>query len=460
MITVTYNCKEIATRLVELRNIKMNFDSAIARGGQDGIDAANAVLTKLEDGINVLDDEANGHTKYIVDTLLEQQKNYHQPFAVLPALAGVGSEVAMEMREKPIREFWDAVENLKKVKNELVVPGDTFDKTLQDINYAQRELETKRECLRSIARSLIGVGTPESMEMREELLRCGINPLDIINSLTGIATSEAMMLREKILKNGLDIIATQESAGLIDKEMVDSRKQQFEQGNVLWEVAESLAGVDTPESMKMREELHQKGSFSPPHIRGAILNGLACVSSPESMELRQTLADEAYNELGYDSILRTNRELVELKECILSLLGVDTPEAMDMRRKLLVVGGYNWSIARSLVGIGSTEAMAIRETLLNTKVGKHSMRRAEEMIGLSLAGVDTPEAMAMRERLVTIARDEGENVAHVAWSLVGVNSAEANAFREKYLQNFRGRTFTTPRDWLATAMVCRYGFEK
>ncbi len=457
MITVTYNCKEIATRLVELRNIKMNFDSAIVRGGQDGIDAANAVLTKLDDGINVLDDMANGHTKYIVDTLLEQQKNYHQPFAVLPALAGVGSEVAMEMREKPIREFWDAFENLKKVKNELVVPGDTFDKTLQDITYAEQELETKRGGLSSIAQSLIGVGTPESIDMRENLLQCGINPLDIINSLTGIATSEAMALRERILKNSLDIISMQESFGLINTEQVESRKQQIEQGNILWEIAESLAGVDSPESLKMREDLYQKGALAKAQIRNAILNGLACVSSPESMELRQTLVDDAYDELGHDSIIRTNREEFELKEYMVSLLGVDTPEAMDMRRKLLVVGGYNWSIARSLVGIGSTEAMAIRETLLNTK---SVMRKAEEMIGLSLAGVGTSEAMAMRERLVTMANDRGVNLEHVAWSLVGVNSPESNAFREKYLQNFRGRTFTTPRDWLATAMVCRYGFEK
>jgi len=104
------------------------------------------------------------------------------------------------------------------------------------------------------------------------------------------------------------------------------------------------------------------------------------------------------------------------------LAGVGTPEAMALRERLLTEGADKNQVAYGLSGVGTPEAMALRERLLTEGADKNQ-------VAYGLSGVGTPEAMALRERLLT----EGANKNYVAWGLAGVGTSEAMALRERLL---------------------------
>ncbi|MBI3671494.1 hypothetical protein HY249_01730, partial [Candidatus Azambacteria bacterium] len=76
--------------------------------------------------------------------------------------------------------------------------------------------------------SLAGVGTEEAMEMRERLLKEGVDKNCIANSLAGVGTKEAMEMRERLLKEGANVNYIARSlAGVGTKEAMAFRKKYF-----------------------------------------------------------------------------------------------------------------------------------------------------------------------------------------------------------------------------------------
>jgi len=78
----------------------------------------------------------------------------------------------------------------------------------------------------SVAEGLAGVGTKESMELRERLLKEGAGKDSVARGLAGVGTKESMELRERLLKEGA------------------------KKGYVAW----GLAGVNTEEAEKFRRK--------------------------------------------------------------------------------------------------------------------------------------------------------------------------------------------------------------
>jgi len=128
------------------------------------------------------------------------------------------------------------------------------------------------------------------------------------------------------------------------------------------------------------------------------------------------------------------KEAMELRERLLKegadkndvaygLAGVGTKEAMELRERLLKEGANKNYVALGLAGVGTKEAMALRERLLKEGADKH-------YVTLGLAGVGTKEAMALRERLLK----EGANKNDVALGLAGVGTKEAMELRERLLK--------------------------
>ena len=136
-----------------------------------------------------------------------------------------------------------------------------------------------------------------------------------------------------------------------------------------------------------------------------------------------------------DEITRTLKRLLEesapsraLKESVArGLTGVGTREAMDLRERLLEEGVDKNYVAHGLAGVGTREAMDLRERLLEDGVSK-------SYLTMGLAGVGTREAMDLRERLL----EEWENKDNVAMSLAGVGTREAMDLRERLLKKGAG----------------------
>jgi len=183
-----------------------------------------------------------------------------------------------------------------------------------------------------VAMGLVGVGTKESMELREKLLEQG-KEYYVAYGLAGVGTEEAMELREKLLEQGADKNSVALSlAGVGTKEAMELREKLLEPGGADWNsVALSLAGVGTEEAMELRERLLKKGSS-----KDYIAWGLAGVGTKEAMELREKLLEQGAFK----------------KFVAQGLAGVNTESAEEFRRKyfsdepILIAKSYStsWTI--------------------------------------------------------------------------------------------------------------------
>ena len=135
----------------------------------------------------------------------------------------------------------------------------------------------------SVAWSLAGIGTKESMELREKLLEQEADKDYVAMGLTGVGTKESMELREKLLKQGAnkdDIVLS--LVGVGTKEAMELREKLLKQGANKDDVVLSLAGVGTKESMELREKLLEQGAS-----KKYVALGLAGVNTESAEEFRR-----------------------------------------------------------------------------------------------------------------------------------------------------------------------------
>ncbi|GBD33989.1 hypothetical protein HRbin34_00296 [bacterium HR34] len=396
-----------------------------------------------------------------------------------------------EEREKIVNEI---VENLKKAQKDEASVEDVI-LGLSGIG-SHESITLRRELLREykgeynglIARSLINVGNAESMELRKELQDKGVGSKEIALSLTGVMTSEAMLWRRKLI---------QEAVG----------ENNY---NLLKNIAESLAGIDTTEARELRELLKSSGLKNED-----LILSFTGISNEEAMEFRWKLFNEA---------VKDNRSFDLLRNIAYSLAGVDNDDSFELREKLLEKISQNYSsyeydalmsIAMSLTGVKSQKSIDFRKKLLK-KFGEREVKQEFLIFSLltSLAGVDSDESMKLREELYeqfkttefesserfldsrgfdSYTADEKikeglrkEGIKYLlfnfAASFAGVNNSKAEELKKKYFIDnpdifdiFTKSSFTESISFKATlmaksyftdhwpifdAIVCRYGYEK
>jgi len=155
---------------------------------------------------------------------------------------------------------------------------------------------------------------------------------------------EIVKMDEKFVIEFKEGVEKKEMGSDYQKEKIDAfKKELMNQGVDKGSIAWGLAGVSTPEAMKLREELMNQGVD-----KGSIARALAGVSTPEAMKLREELMNQGVN-----------------KDYIASgLAGVSTPEAMKLREELIRQGVNKDYIARGLAGVSTPEAMKLREELI------------------------------------------------------------------------------------------------
>jgi len=79
-----------------------------------------------------------------------------------------------------------------------------------------------------IALGLAGVGTPESMALRERLITEGADKDYIARGLAGVGTPESMALRERLITEGADKDSIARGlAGVLTDESMEFRKKHF-----------------------------------------------------------------------------------------------------------------------------------------------------------------------------------------------------------------------------------------
>lgn len=276
-------------------------------------------------------------------------------------------------------------------------------------NYLEEKNIVNHETL---ALSLVGIGTPRSIELRKkyieefrqkeerELQKFAFD--SIVRGLTGAESELSIQQREELKRVGADA--------------------DF--------LAESMSGVDTKAAEEFLAYLMKDKNID----KNFIVLGLTGHKRREAMASRRSMLEGGIN-INY---------LAE------SFAGVRTPEAMGWRKYLLQQGASFQSLLLGLIGVEGVEEMEFRRYL--KKRGA-----SNENLLFSLAGVRTAESMKWREMLMK----EGADKNYLVWSLAGVVTEEAEELRKKYFgddADLLARSYATgiPR---LDAIVCRYGYE-
>lgn len=285
--------------------------------------------------------------------------------------------------------------------------------------------------------TLRGIGTAAAMRQREDWLRLGADPALILRSLAGVDTPEAMHMRKRLRDQEVtaraDELAGNQSAiekygmalfesvaGVDTAEAMEFRKEVLASGiRDKFEFAVSLQGLSSDLAMAEREQLVERRLhfFPSPFMPEKVVKGLRGVHTDRAMELRRKLRDKVID----------GRLMME------SVTGVDSPEAMEWRRDYLreaevvveEASERRKAVLLSLVGVGSDDAMNLRQEL-------RQKGAPIELILQSLAGVDTSAAWVIR--------DECEQMGGVLRSdqlesIKGVTSARARESRKLWVND-------------------------
>ena len=166
----------------------------------------------------------------------------------------------------------------------------------------------------------------------------------------------------------------------------------------------------------------------------------------EIMAIKKEMEKEETIE-GYKRIIELARQIKELNE----KEKIEVKIIVENLKELLEKGAIEGSVVLGLTGIGTPEAMAMRERLIEEGANK-------DYVAQGLAGIGTPEAMAMREGFMK----ERVNKDYVAQSLAGVNTKEAEEFRKKYFGDdptLFAKSYSA-ESTIYNGIICRYGYEK
>ena len=173
-----------------------------------------------------------------------------------------------------------------------------------------------------------------------------------------------------------------------------------------------------PESFEQHFPKQPEGPKSPEKIKEE--EGLALVR--EIKEIQKRMEKEGKTIEGYQRITKLAQEIKKLYE----------GKERDFEAEVKTI-------------------VANLEKALKEGVDKNYVARG-------LAGVGTKEAMELRERLLK----EGANKDYVAWSLAGVNTEEAEEFRRKHFADnptLIAKSYSTGLT-VCNGIICRYGYEE
>ena len=319
-------------------------------------------------------------------------------------LAGLNSTRAWEMRRKLLEEnamrervaegisgdYMTFVWQLNKGQEK---PG-SEDDMVPDYDYQEfdesDEVETSAETIEDMsldfmeanmvnnevycARGLAGMDSERAWKLRRDLLASGVDKVEILSGLAGVDSEEAWKFRNDFM--------------------------DFEGINGY--LAISLSGLDSQKAWYLRNKIYNQ---DPEYLGGAVAASLIGLDSEKAWVLRR-------------AIFATGPEYDD--EIALGLAGVDSEEAWNMRGRIHVRNNNLPGLAKSLTGLGSDAAWAMRRELLT--YGSY------DGIAQSLAGLDSGEAWDMRAEL----EKDGVPLSQISAGLAGLNSREAWSLRNRF----------------------------
>lgn len=316
--------------------------------------------------------------------------------------------------------------------------------------------------LKVIASAIGDIDTDASVELREQLLDLGLDPVDLASArLPKTNTPAAVRLVKRLAAEKVDFLLLLQSLCKADfPEAYSLLKQALNEGIPPNEILSQLSAVNTPIADRLRREL-----ASLPDSDEHIIESLYNTSSHASIEPRKDLLKRGWDVsqiLGTLSHVLTpeaealRRSLIPstaARGVLMSLCGVDDPESMEIRQSYWEADAANLDddVVLSLYDLTSPESMQFRKFILNTRDESFT-----KSIALSLQGVDTPESMEIRElldddaRLTSlkdvsspesilmrteilkraIHRDDVQTCLKILISLIGIDTPGANTIRQ------------------------------
>lgn len=240
-------------------------------------------------------------TKLRTQAVLENQWDAH---GFYESLAGNDSEEAWQYRDSLIEVIDTEIRNNS-------IPGDhehlaEFDSTLDRHIY-------------SLYSSLAGLESNRSWKIRDRYIGLPIADPGIAASLVGLDSEAAWDTRTLITDDGHRCFSL---AGLDNRRAWDIRNKvakgyRERQEELPWDIAIGLAGCDSEEAWKMREEFMAAEQTTVVSY-GYILQSVAGLNSERSWEFRNKYLDDWYVTEGFNQ----------------SLAGLDTPKAWEMRERI------------------------------------------------------------------------------------------------------------------------------
>lgn len=211
---------------------------------------------------------------------------------------------------------------------------------------------------------------------------------------------------------------------LFDRVFMDELEKIHEEGENDVLVAEALAGYDTDQAWKIREEILARNGSDDEEFE-AVVSGLAAIESQRAWKLRSlavskglwSAAARSVSGLTSTLAMQLRQDILDKATLVIAQPGVDIDE---------VYREYLNPLLESCAGIDTSYTWELREDVLfnnsDTKPqNEDAVRAHQRALAISLAGINSEKAWKTRHTIQ--ARESG-------YSLVGLSSDEANAHRD------------------------------
>lgn len=300
----------------------------------------------------------------------------------------------------------------------------------------------------------LNIGTPESIELRRTLYRNSrSNTLEfdtfrLVAGLHNIPTEEAVTLIEELLDDGS--IAKGQLDDLLLRNGTPTamrlRERLIQDGFALIAMP-SLGYVDNPEATRLRNIYLAQARKS----CVAVFLSLTGLDTSEAFQLRRQLmrSEPVTKELldaavlslcdtkRYDSI-KLRRELIALgapvDKVIKTLHGISTRESMLLRAELLSEQTM-FAIAHGIRDVDTPESETLREaffTLATNKTAKHQL--VYHALAQSFSGTRSIGSFRQRNKLLQVAKSDVLILGYLAEGIIGIGTPESIEFRRSLME--------------------------
>lgn len=248
-------------------------------------------------------------------------------------------------------------------------------------------------------------------------------------AMAGKDSPESWKFREELIKNSEFLYAIYSIQGMWSEQAWGIRTQAIELARKRWK-----------ETKKDAARAHYLD------VLKYAARGLIGIDSPEADKLRLELFGRA--QIG--DALYYNFPLIEA--VIDSTKGIDSEKAWEIRRKFkfgipdycmppdrgdlyIPILGVVHSSLRSITGLNSQPAWELRNSILEAfRPGEFKSREIRESVAESLAGLSSPESWEMRDKLRKMESNDGTMSYEFILSLTGLDDEIAWNWREEYLK--------------------------